>query len=89
MSEKVFCKKCKYYSVESSIAYYTEVEFRDSDRKVQSGTPICTHDIITKSTVVSTPVERHIEKNYTVNNPYVLNANNDCPFFEKYKFWSL
>ena len=90
MGEKIFCKACKFYTSElPHYMWYDDLSFRNNEKHVDCNTPVCEHSRGIKEETVITPITTYKRIEYIFDDPYVLNKNNDCPFFQKQKFWSL
>jgi len=85
----VYCCKCQYLADEADLAFYTSLKFRQHSGQIIHGTDICiVNKEVTKSSVTSA-VNLFKQKHIIVDDPNVLNKDNDCKFFKKNFFWPI
>ena len=86
---KKYCCKCVNCVDEADLMFYSSLHFRNSDEIIYHGRDIC----IAKKEVSYSYNSNFFKKNKTkhiiVDDPHILNKNNDCEYFSYNLFWRI
>lgn len=89
---KVFCNDCIYLRHERDLGFYDQLQLqsRRSGYSWENNKQyLCSYDMEDNTEERFDPIERTKFRTISVNDPLVLNVNNDCPHYKKkwWKFW--
>lgn len=85
MNEKVLCSKCLNLADEADCAFYSSISFRQHKGNIIHGTKICIALKCEEKTTSIDPFCKTIKKDVLVDDPKILNKENNCRHY-KYNF---
>ena len=92
-NKKVYCSNCVFLSDESIVVaprLYNSLTFRDNTNYlITHGTPICSAKIEKKFEETENSISKSKRLSVIVDNPNVLNRNNNCELYKETIFSSL
>jgi len=89
MNKRKYCTKCLNLADEADLAFYSSLKFRHSNGKIIHGRELCIANKEISYTYSVTPMYKDKQKHIVVDDPYILNKDGSCNYYEHNFFWPI
>lgn len=85
----IYCKNCSYYAKDGATYFGCAEYFKNTNIKLIDGVSRCVYLPYIKQRIVTSAIDRYVEKIVYLNDPYHKNNDNKCINYDRkwYKFW--